>query len=207
MTEFIQQLLTFPTVFYGALLIVVVLYWLSTVLGVAELDVLDGDVELDGGSDSEASGLSAWLSKFKLDGIPLTITLSLIILFSWVLCFIAVHFIYPLIPESWVQVLVGFWILLIAPVIAAVGISPVLQPLKPLFRKSAVKSAADFTGQFATVRSGKVTASFGEAELDDGGAGLIFKIRSAEPNSIKRGDRVKLHAYEADSNTWQVRTR
>lgn len=207
MTDFIRELLVFPTVFYGALLIVVVLYWLSAVLGFAELDVLEGDVELDVDGDTEASGISAWLTKFKLDGIPLTITLSLIILLSWVLCFVAVHFIYPLTPGGWVQILLGFWILLIAPIIAAVMVAPVLQPLKPIFRKSVAKSAADFTGQFATVRSGKVTADFGEAELSDGGAGLILKIRAAEPNTIKRGDKVKLQAYEADKNTWQVRIR
>lgn len=204
MAQFTQELLVFPTIFYGALLIIVVLYWLSTILGAFELDVLDGDIELE--TDTDASGVAAWLSKFRLEGIPLTITLSLIILFSWILCFVATHFIYPVLPESWIQILIGFWILIITPVIAAVLVSPLLQPLKPIFKKSPIKSATDFTGQFATVRSGKVTADFGEAELSDGGAGLILKIRSAEPNNIKRGDQVKLHSYEAGSNSWQVRT-
>ncbi len=207
MADFIQGILAFPTVFYSALLIVVVLYWLSAVFGVAELDVLDGDVDLDAGAETEVSGVLAWLTKFKLDGIPLTITLSLVTLLSWVLCFLAVHFAYPLVPIDWVRMLLGGWILLITPVVAAVMVSPVLQPLKPVFRKAPAKQVTDLAGQFAKVRSGKVTPDFGEAELSDGGAGLILKIRAAEPNSIKRGDQVKLKVYDSVTHTWQVSAR
>lgn len=202
MEAFIQDIFTFPTIFYGGLLILVILYWLSAVVGVIDIEALEGDLDID--TDSEASGLAGWLTKFKLDGIPLTMTASLVILVSWVLCFLAVHFIYPLLPGGWVQIAMGFWILLITPVIAAMLISPLLQPLKPLFQTLPEKSAADLVGQYAVVRSGKVTATMGEADFQDGGAGLILKIRSEEPNQIKRGNRVKLKKYDQNNNTYQV---
>ncbi|MGB0845352.1 MAG: hypothetical protein ACPGSM_01460 [Thiolinea sp.] len=202
MAGFIEGIFTFPTVFYGGLLVLVVLYWLSAIFGIAEVDSFDGDMDLE--AEGDASGLSGWLTKFKLDGIPLTITLSLIILASWVLCFVAVHYIYHLLPAVWIKILVGFWLLLIAPVIAAVLISPILQPLKPLFKKLPEQRAANLVGQYAVIRTGKVTATMGEADFQDGGAGLILKVRAAEPNAFKRGDRVKLKSYDIDSSTYQI---
>ncbi|MEZ5536788.1 MAG: DUF1449 family protein [Thiolinea sp.] len=207
MVAFIQNILMFPTVFYSGLLLLVILYWLSAVLGIVDIDVADADtdIDIDIDVDGDTGMAGGWLTRFKLDGIPLTITLSLIILVSWVLCFLAVHFLYPLLPETWVQILVGFWVLVIAPVIAALFISPLLQPLKPVFKKQSVTRNADLVGQYATVRSGKVTAGFGEAVFKDGGAGLIIKIRATEPNHISRGESVALISYDAASGCYQVR--
>lgn len=201
MEAFTHNIFTFPTVFYSGLLALVTLYWFSAIVGVTDIDSGDADP----GADTDTGVLGDWLSKFKLDGIPLTITLSCIILTSWILCFLAVHFIYPLLPETWIQIMVGFWVLIITPVIAALFISPLLQPIKPLFKKLNVTSNTDLVGQYAIVRSGKVTATFGEAEFQDGGAGLIIKVRANEPNQISRGDQVALLSYDAAGGTYHVR--
>ncbi len=201
MEAFTHNIFTFPTVFFSGLLVLVIIYWLSAMVGVVDID--SGDADLD--ADTDTGILGGWLSKFKLDGIPLTITLSFIILVSWVLCFLAVHFIYPMLPETWVQIMVGFWALVITPVVAALIISPLLQPLKPLFKKQRVTSNTDLVGQYAIVRSGKVTATFGEAEFQDGGAGLIIKVRADEPNQIRRGDQVALLSHDAAGSTYHVR--
>lgn len=202
MEAFIQGIFTFPTVFFSGLLVLVVLYWLSSLLGMADLDILDGDADLD--ADGEASGFSSWLIKFKLDGIPLSITISFIILVSWVLSFLAVYFIYPLVPEGWVQISLGIWLLVIIPVIAALLISPFLQPLKPLFRKTHDISAHDYVGRYAVLRTGKVTDNFGEAELQDGGAGLIIKVRAQQHNTFQRGDKIKLLRYDTENNYYFI---
>lgn len=202
MGEFIQNIFTFPTVFYSGLLVLVVLYWLIAILGVVEIDSLDSEWDLD--SDTNVSFVATWLTKFRLDGIPLTITLSFIILVAWILCFLSVHFIYPMLPVGWIQIIMGFWVLVIAPVIAALAVSPFLQPLKPLFKKEPVQNADSLLGQIVRVRSSVVNATFGEAEYKDGGAGLILKIRASEPNSFTRGDRVILQEYDVDSNTYRV---
>lgn len=202
MDTFLHNVFTFPTVFYSGLLVLVVLYWLSAVVGFADVDVFDGDVDLD--VDADPGFIASWLTRFKLDGIPLTITLSFVILGAWILSFLAVHFLYPILPEGWVQIAIGFWVLLLAPVIAAILVSPLLQPLKPLFKKLPEKNAASLLGRYVIVRSSKVTTAFGEADLADGGAGLILKIRAAEPNAFKRGDKVMLHSYDPASNTYNI---
>jgi magnesium-transporting ATPase (P-type) len=204
MNEFIQIILNFPTLFYTVLLSFISLFWLSTILGLADIDTLDGNVDLDVDADPAANTLAVWLNKFKLEGIPLTITLSLIILTSWVLCFLGVYFIYPHLPTGWVGVAIGFWLIVLTPIMAAIIISPFLQPLKPLFKKEAAQSSFDFLGKTATVRTGKVTLNFGEAEVSDGAAGLIIKIRAEEPNDIQRGDKVILENYNTIDSTYQI---
>ncbi|WP_022951327.1 hypothetical protein [Leucothrix mucor] len=207
MSGFISGIFTFPTVFYSGLLILVVFYWLVASFGFGDFEGSDGDVAMDADLDVADSSLSisGLLAKFRLDGIPITISLSFIILASWALSFLAVYFIYPMLPTGWVQIAIGVWILLIAPIVGATLISPCLQPLKPLFKKQAAKQSKDFIGQYVTVRSGKVSATTGEASLHDGGAGLILKIRCAEPNDITRGDSVKLYSYDYTTGFYQVK--
>ncbi|CAA6805441.1 MAG: Unknown protein [uncultured Thiotrichaceae bacterium] len=200
MGEFIQQVFVFPTVFFSALLTFVVLYWLTTVLGVLGVDSLDSDWE----TDAEPAGIGGWLIKFKLDGIPLTISLSFIILVSWVFSFLAVHFIYPVLPAGWVQIAVDFWLLLLIPIVAAAIVSPFLQPLKPLFKKTKEVTFEDRIGMRVAIRTGYVNETFGEAELADGGAGLILKVRASEPNTFKRGDTSILRAYDETTNTYRL---
>ncbi|PWQ98093.1 hypothetical protein [Leucothrix arctica] len=206
MSEFITGIFTFPTVFFSGLLVLVLFYWLTAVLGVSSFETAEGDVALDTDLDVSDTSFSIanLLSKFRLDGIPITISLSFIILASWVLSFLAVYFIYPVIPQGWIQIAVGFWILLLVPVLSATIVSPLLQPLKPIFKKTPEKRAVDLVGQYVTVRSGKVTATVGEAVFHDGGAGLILKIRCPEENEIKRGDSVKLFSFDQVTHTYQI---
>lgn len=203
MSTFIDVMLSFPTILYTVLLIVVILFWSSAIFGLADIDILDADIDVD--TETSSSALASWLTKFKLDGIPFTITLSLIILFSWILSFIGVYFIYPYLSPVWVQAAIGFWLLILAPILSTMIVSPMLQPIRPLFKKQVAQNAESLIGKVAIVRSGKVTADFGEGTLDDGAAGLILRIRQAEPNDIERGHRVVLQAYDANDHSYTIR--
>lgn len=203
MMTFIDVMLTFPTILYTVLLIVVILFWSSAIFGLADIDILDADIEVD--TETSSSALASWLTKFKLDDIPFTITLSLIILFSWILGFLGVYFIYPYLSPVWVQAAIGFWLLILAPILSTMIVSPMLQPIRPLFKKQVAQNAESLIGKVAIVRSGKVTADFGEGTLDDGAAGLILRIRKAEPNDIERGHRVVLQAYDATDHSYTIR--
>ena len=78
-----------------------------------------------------------------------------------------------------------------------------LHPLRPLFANLAGPEAASFLGREATVRSPKVGASQGEVDLDDGGAGLILKVRSSDETFL-RGERVVLVEYLPEQNAYRV---
>ena len=190
MTDFIANAFSFPTLFYTGLLILTILYWVASTLGLGDLDIADG-FELESVEAAETSG---WMNRFKLDGIPVTISISFIIFLSWVICFITVHYYQDKITEELIEVFLGFWIIVLAPVISAPIVGTLLTPLKPIFEK--LKQSADgrkadsLIGHIATIRTNKVTSEFGDAELDDEGANLILKVRAEEPNDFKRGDGV-----------------
>ncbi len=205
MTDFLNNAFAFPTLFYTGLLILTVVYWLASNLGLADIDIGDG-VEFEGPDIAETSG---WLNKFKLDGIPLTISISFVIFFSWVICFIVVHYYQDQISNNLVEIFVGFWIIILAPFISAPIVGTLLTPLKPFFRKlrdSAEGRKADsLIGHLAVVRTNKITMDFGDAEIDDEGANLILKVRAEEPNDFKRGDNVIITEYLEAENTYRIR--
>lgn len=208
MIEFLNNALTFPTIFYTGLLGLVVIYWIISMFGLAGFDALDIDIDASG----DTGGLAGWLSKFRLDGVPLTLSISLIVFVSWILCFYMVEFFLNTmakdIHNEMVHIALSFWLLVLSPALALPIVIALLTPLKPLFQKLRKEtrgaSANDFVGRTATIRSGKVNQIHGTVELSDGGAGLILQIRAKEPNDHKAGDKVLLKKYLAESNTYNI---
>ncbi|MNQ46815.1 hypothetical protein D3C85_606410 [compost metagenome] len=54
------------------------------------------------------------------------------------------------------------------------------------------------------MRSGTVSPQFGEADLDDQGAGLILRVRADAAQGFKRGDRVVLLQYLEAEHAYRV---
>jgi uncharacterized membrane protein YqhA len=128
MTEFLSNALTFPTLFYTGLLGLVVIYWLLSMIGLGSYDGFEADID-------STEGFASWLIRFRLDGIPLTLTLSLIVFVSWVLCFYMVEFfIHTLlknIDNEIAPIALGLWLLLLSPALAYPLSSLCLHPLNP----------------------------------------------------------------------------
>ena len=80
------------------------------------------------------------------------------------------------------------------------------RPLRPLFRKVNGDSTRSLIGQTAVVRSGKVSMRTGQASLENGGAGLILRIRAEEELGLQRGDRVVLLDYLPAEHAYRVIT-
>ena len=202
MIEFLQTALSFPTALYTGLLGIVTIYWLFSIIGFLDIDMLDADIDID--ADSSPSAFSNFLTRFKLDGVPVTLSLSFVILFSWIICFLVTYWVSSQIAEEWIRVFLGLWLIVLAPFITAPIVAIIIAPLKPLFKKQHEQGSKDIIGRVAIIRSSKVTASFGEANVQDSGAGLILKVRAEEPNDIKRGDQVLLQQYNVANNTYLV---
>jgi len=209
MTEFLGNIFSFPTLFYTGLLGLTLLYWFTSMMGLADFDFdLDG-IDADGSSNTDIAESSGFLNKFKLDGIPLTISLSFVIFLSWVLSFLLVNYYQDKVAEEWVKAFIGVWVILLAPVISVPIIGILLSPLKPIFKKfkeeAEGRKADSLVGHIAIVRTNKVNMNFGDADIDSEGASLILKIRAEEPNDLKRGDRIVITEYISDENIYMVR--
>jgi hypothetical protein len=208
MIDFLSNALTFPTIFYTGLLGLVVIYWLISIFGLGGFDSFEAEV--DAGDD--ANGLAGWLIKFRLDGMPLTLILSLLVFFSWILCFYMVEFFINTmvkdIDSDAVKVALAFWLLVLSPALSLPIVITLLTPFRPLMKKlrkdAKGASANDFINRTATIRSEKVNQNYGSVELSDGGAGLILQVRAKTPNHHQRGDKVVLKEYISTSNTYTI---
>ena len=70
-----------------------------------------------------------------------------------------------------------------------------------MFVQKRVTSRHDLIGKTCVVRTGSVTSTFGEALLEDGGAGLVVRVRVDRELPVRRGDQMLIvdwdSAYEA----------
>lgn len=202
MDTFLQIILTFPTIFFTFFLVLSAVYWLLTVLGFVGIEALDMD--LDGDSVASLNVFSSLLFRLGLNGVPLTIVISLIALLGWVFCFLIVYFVYPWIRVPWLQLVTGIPVVVGVLYVSAIITAVIIKPLRPIFLASNQQVQKQILGQVAVVRTGEVNRSFGEAYLEDGGAGLIIKVRAYKDEVFKRGDRVVLLEYVAGENLYRV---
>ena len=54
------------------------------------------------------------------------------------------------------------------------------------------------------VRTGTVTDRFGEAMLDDGGAGLVVRVRVESGERLERGDQAVIVGYDPERQQFTV---
>ncbi|MCK5830564.1 MAG: DUF1449 family protein [Methylococcales bacterium] len=208
MNPFYQNISSFPTAIFTFILAICVLYWLFAVLGVVDIDVLDIDgldADVDWGNDAATpNAMAGIMLKFGLNGVPVTIIISFLSLFGWLASYYSMHYLSFLIPKGLFTYLFGLLVLIIAFWLAVLFTAMIVKLLSPFFNKIEQQTIKHILGQSAVVRTSKVTDSFGEAFLDDGGAGLILKVRSMEDQTFVKGDKVVLLEYLENENIYQV---
>ncbi|MFP6862439.1 hypothetical protein [Pseudomonas sp.] len=205
MDIFLQNALAFPTLIFSFLLSLMMVYWLFAALGAVEIDVLDieGDSALEG-DGLQAEGLAGLLLKLGLGGVPITIVLTLLAMFSWVISYLIESLLLSHLPLGWLRYPLGLVVAVGVLFVAVPPAAALCKPLRKLFLKFEAPASRSFLGQTAVVRSSRVTLNHGEATLEDGGAGLILKVQADELKGFKRGDHVVLLEYLEAENAYRV---
>ncbi|MGP5211729.1 hypothetical protein ACTXJ5_13170 [Psychrobacter alimentarius] len=205
---FITKISLYPTIIFTGLVMFVTLYWVVSLIGLADMDSVDlgdagGDVDV---SDLSSTGFFTGLMlKFGLYGVPLIIILSLISLIGWVLSYLYTSFLHQYFDSGLLYYVFGTGALIFVLVISMWLTGLIISPIRKNIANIPKRNAASNIGKVATVRTLSVTNQHGEAELHDGGAGLILKIRSdAQDNQLKQGDKVVLVEYLGEANTYRV---
>ena len=213
MDPFYQNISSFPTLIYTILLVVCVIYWAGAVLGFVDLDIIDLDFDGfdtpggDIGADSPHSTpdvLAGLLLRFGLVGVPVTVSISILVLIGWLLCYYVVHYIFPFVPGSFLKFVTGIPVFLATLYVSARITGVLIRPLRPLFDKATQETIKQVLGQTAIVRTSRVDNEFGEATLEDGGAGLILKVRTTGEDRFERGDKVVIYEKLSEQNIYRV---
>ncbi|NBD09144.1 MULTISPECIES: hypothetical protein [Corallococcus] len=235
MTTFLDALVAFPTAIFTILLGVTLAYWLCVIIGAVGIDLLDGDLDLEGGAKAvsgafeggakatsgmleggakavsghghshlhDAEAATGLLAALGFGGIPVTVSVSLVVFLSWSLSLVSgqpTHAALSMLPSWLVSTGLGL-------VCAAVGLvvgGLAVRPLRPIFIAKRAPGRDALMGRVCIISSGSVTAKDGHATFDDGAAGLILNVFCDKPNQLKRGQPALILGYDAERGVYEV---
>lgn len=213
---FMTKISLYPTFVFTGLVMFVTLYWLVSLLGMADMDAVGlGNVGGDAGADvsnnsgdlSSAGVFSGLLLKFGLYGVPLIIILSLVSLIGWLFSYLYTSLLHQYFDSGILYYVFGTGALILVLVVSMWLTGLIIAPVRKKFAKIPKRIAANNIGKIAIVRTLSVTDIHGEAELNDGGAGLILRIRpdiNGDKQPLQQGDKVVLVEYLDESNAYRV---
>jgi hypothetical protein len=165
----------------------------------------DGGDGADGGDAAQAHGgaFSGLVASLKLRSAPATVVLSVLILFAWLFSVLGMQGAAAWLPEAALS-LTRFGVFFLAPLLSLPITSLIVRPLARIFVPPVAAAKQDLVGKVCTVRTGTVTDRFGEGLLEDGGAGLVVRIRVDAGEVVKRGDQVIILGYDDERQEFTV---
>lgn len=219
MTAFFDTVFSFPTVLFTFLLIVVAAYWLLVVFGGADLDLLDTDVDIDVGDaadgDSEPSGLGGILAALGLQGVPITVSISIIVVVAWFVSLVG-----SVLVDTFDERIgdavgdggttaFGFGVVALSLFVSWSVARRAAVPLRRVFTAGVGDSRVAFIGRVAVVRTEHVTDRYGQAEVTaEDGSSAVVQVRSPagsdDADLLVAGANVLLHGYDDDGEFFWV---
>lgn len=204
MAEFLDVVLSYPTLPYSVVLCFAVIYWMLAATGIVdEGGIGSGDgADFHSGADG-ANGLAAMFARLGLGGAPTMLVVLLLAFFGWTITYLVQLFLLQSLPTS-LRWGIGTAVAIAALIPGAMVSSWVLRPIRRLLMKLRPVEQASILGKAGQVTSPDVTAERGYARFDDGGAGLILQVRSRDGRRYERGDQVRLVDYLREHNHYLV---
>jgi hypothetical protein len=220
----VEASLRFPTVVFSIGLGIAILYWVFVLLGALDIDLFGGDAHLDVAgagkgvgdaltgakgaaeglkgikpdADADAGGLWAGLGLAK---VPITISLSVILLVCWVLSLLAMHHAPAVVGDApWL----GPVVLPVTLVVGLLVASVLVRPLGGVFELREGKSNRDYVGYTCTITTSRVDDGFGQATVEDGGTVLVIPVRCDRPGALARSDRALIIEFDAERHVFLV---
>ncbi|UGQ12726.1 hypothetical protein LO772_03640 [Yinghuangia sp. ASG 101] len=182
MGEFAAAVFSFPAMVCTFALIVVALFWLCVLVGALEHDTFDT------GAGADALGLG---------GVPVTVSVSLLVALSWALSTTGGILLHRAHLPSSGNMAAGTGVLVGAIAVSWAATRMLVRPLRHLFPDEPGPSRLDLVGRTCTIRTGRVDAHFGQAEVAtrDGGTAIV-QVRQHGTDSFSAGVTGLLYAYD-----------
>ena len=151
-------------------------------------------------------GQAGIVAALKLRSAPATVVLSAILVFSWALSMLGMQAAEALLPPapSIALSIAKVAIFILVPILALFPTSLVVRPLARVFTTQKATTHDALVGKVCTIRTGTVTDRFGEATLEDGGAGVVVRVRIDTGEKLARGDQAVIVGYDADKQEFTV---
>lgn len=197
METLIPLISSFPTVIYTVPLIICLILWFFSLLGIFDFDAFDADIDAD-------AGLSGLLATFGLAGVPITLSSSLLFLFAWASSLFSSAWLLPLIRNYQLWLTASIFVVLCSFILAVFITGKITKPLSKIFIVHEARSNRSLVSKTCVITSMRVDQNFGQAKVEDGGAGLIISVRSEQPNQLTKGDHALIYEYDAGKNIYFI---
>lgn len=186
----LELISTYPTLVWTVLLGVSLVYWVFVIIGALGFDGFDG-VDIDG---VDLSALESTLLALGIGRVPFMVWISIFSVGGWT----ASALMASLFSGPYSAHLIA-----LASLFVGVLLSRLVVPsLEPVFATAEAQKQDDLRGSMAVIRTSEVRGHFGQAYLEDN-PDLIIEIL-CEGQRLRRGDRVLLIEYFADTHSWSV---
>lgn len=210
MTELVQESLRFYNLPITVCFVLVLAFWVVTILGLVDTDSLepdleleaavDADVELEGASGAFGVGL---LRFFNVGEVPLMVLLSVLISLVWAGAIWSNHAL-----NAGGSYLIALGLLLGNGFLSLFLTKFLTTPLKPLMRKlKEGEKHRPVIGRVCVVKTSEVTETFGQAEAeDDSGNPLLLHVRVSEGSpALSKGERALIVDTLDNAKTYIIR--
>ncbi len=175
MGEFLDAALSFPAVIFGAALVVVVGFWLLVLVGAADQNSFDSDVSAGSGAGSGADSGSVGFG-----GVPVTVSVSLLVLVAWFGSLSGTVLLHQAGAAGATRAVLAVAVLLGSLLLAWGAVRLLAHLFRRYFPAEPPPSRKDFVGRVCTIRTGSVTAVFGQAEVAAAdGSTAVVQVRQA----------------------------
>ncbi|WP_460531546.1 hypothetical protein [Flindersiella endophytica] len=218
MEKLLDASFSFPAVIFSVAMILVIVYWLIVLIGALDIDLLDPEIGTDigagtdAGTDADAdsgTGIAGLISGIGLGGVPVTVSLSLLVAFAWFAGLAGTVVLRGTGVGTVVLILIGVAIVVGALVVGWMAARVLVLPLRRLFPDDKAPSRHDFVGKLCLIKTSRVDTGFGQAEVTaaDGSTALIQVRRHAadEPQELlATGSAALIFEYDIDGEFFWV---
>lgn len=220
MKELFNAAISLPNIIPTALLGMVMLYWLTVVVGALDFDFLDFDVETDIDTDIDVdvdaapsadmdvnangevsfSWLNSVLVFFNINKVPFMLFLTMLILPLWVISVMTNHYL-------GIDSFPGGLIVLIPVFFVSLFIAKLLTlPFVKLFEHMQKEDSESKTaiGKICVVSTLITDEKMGQARVETSGSPLLLNVIARPGCELKSGDTALVIEYLKDKNLYLV---
>ena len=161
-----------------------------------------GDFHGRPGSGDLAQGHHASWGGISFGEVPKVLSLSLLVFFGWTSSLAALYFYPPLAEMANRALWIGAAFSAVAFALAFGATALAVRPINKLLTAGAGPTRSDLVGKLCTIRTQRVDASFGQAEVDH--ASSVVQVRDPQGRGFRYGQRAVIFDYDSDKEVFYI---
>lgn len=161
-----------------------------------------GDIHGGHGSGDLAQGHHASWGGISFGEVPKVLSLSLLVFFGWTSSLAALYFYPPLAEMANRALWIGAAFSAVAFALAFGATALAVRPINKLLTAGAGPTRGDLVGKLCTIRTQRVDASFGQAEVDH--ASSVVQVRDPQGRGFRYGQRAVIFDYDSDKEVFYI---